>query len=483
MGTENESMATKTLKNLLWKFAERIGAQGVKFLVSLVLARLLLPSDYGTIALISIFISIMNVFIESGLGTALIQKKDADDLDFSSVFYFNLLMCILLYLCMFFSAPFIASFYNNNELTPIIRVLSLTLIISGLKNVQQAYVAKKMIFKKFFFATLGGTIGAAALGIILAYNGFGVWALVAQQLFNITVDTFILWISVKWRPILKFSLKRLKILFSYGWKLLVSSLLHTIYMDIRSLIIGKKYSADDLAFFSKGTEFPTFISSNINASIDSVLLPVMSSAQSEIDRVKAITRRSIMISSFLMWPLTLGLAGVAKTAIPLLLTDKWIPCIPFLYIFCFNYGTEPLATANLNAIRALGHSELILKMEIIKKIIALVIVLVAVPFGVMGIAISSIVYNFISIVINTFPNKKILNYSLREMILDIFPSFFISLIMFFIVYAMNNLQINLILLLVCQILVGGCFYIFLSYLFKVEAFNYSINMIKNRHRN
>ena len=483
MGTDNESMATKTLKNLLWKFAERIGAQGVKFLVSLVLARLLLPSDYGTIALISIFISIMNVFIESGLGTALIQKKDADDLDFSSVFYFNLLMCILLYLCMFFSAPFIASFYNNNELTPIIRVLSLTLIISGLKNVQQAYVAKKMIFKKFFFATLGGTIGAAALGIILAYNGFGVWALVAQQLFNITVDTFILWISVKWRPILKFSLKRLKILFSYGWKLLVSSLLHTIYMDIRSLIIGKKYSADDLAFFSKGTEFPTFISSNINASIDSVLLPVMSSAQSEIDRVKAITRRSIMISSFLMWPLTLGLAGVAKTAIPLLLTDKWIPCIPFLYIFCFNYGTEPLATANLNAIRALGHSELILKMEIIKKIIALVIVLVAVPFGVMGIAISSIVYNFISIVINTFPNKKILNYSLREMILDIFPSFFISLIMFFIVYAMNNLQINLILLLVCQILVGGCFYIFLSYLFKVEAFNYSINMIKNRHRN
>ena len=309
------------------------------------------------------------------------------------------------------------------------------------------------------------------------------WALVAQQLFNITVDTFILWISVKWRPILKFSLKRLKILFSYGWKLLVSSLLHTIYMDIRSLIIGKKYSVDDLAFFNKGTEFPTFISANINSSIDSVLLPVMSSAQSEIDRVKAITRRSIMISSFLMWPLMMGLAGVAKTAIPLLLTDKWIPCIPFLYIFCFNYGTEPLATANLNAIRALGYSELILKMEIIKKIIALVIVLVAVPFGVMGIAISSIVYNFISIVINTFPNKKILNYSLREMILDIFPSFLISLIMFFIVYAMNNLQINSILLLVCQILVGGCFYIFLSYLFKVEAFNYSINMIKNRHRN
>lgn len=479
MKTENESMASKTLKNLLWKFAERIGAQGVKFIVSLVLARILLPSDYGTIALISIFISIMNVFIESGLGTALIQKKDADDLDFSSVFYFNLVMCIALYLCMYFCAPYIATFYNNSELTPIIRVLSITLIISGLKNVQQAYVAKKMIFKKFFFATLGGTIGAAVLGIFLAYRGFGVWALVAQQLFNITVDTFILWISVSWRPVLKFSLTRLKVLFAYGWKLLVSSLLHTVYMDIRSLIIGKKYSADDLAFFNKGTDFPTFITSNINASIDSVLLPVMSSAQSEIEKVKGITRRSIMISSFLMWPLMMGLAGVANNVIPLLLTEKWVPCIPFLYIFCFNYGTEPLSTANLNAIRALGHSELILKMEIIKKIIALAIVVAAIPFGVMGIAISSTIYTFISIIINSFPNKKLLNYTLFEMLKDIMPSFVISLIMFFIVFFMNYLPINSILLLIIQILVGAVFYIFMSYAFKIKAFNYSINMIRN----
>ena len=482
MRTENTSMASKALKNLLWKFAERIGAQGVKFIVSLVLARILLPSDYGTIALISIFISILNVFVESGLGTALIQKKDADDLDFSSVFYFNLVMCIFLYFCMFFSAPYIASFYNNKELTPIIRVLSVTLIISGLKNVQQAYVSKKMIFKKFFFATLGGTIGAAIIGIFLAYKGYGVWALVVQQLFNITVDTLILWISVNWRPIFKFSITRLRVLFKYGWKLLVSSLLHTVYMDIRSLIIGKKYSADDLAFFNKGTEFPTFITSNINASIDSVLLPVMSSVQSEIDKVKGITRRSIMISSFLMWPLMLGLAGVANNVIPLLLTEKWTPCIPFLYIFCFNYGTEPLSTANLNAIRALGHSELILKMEIIKKIIALVIVIAAVPFGVMGIAISSTVYTFISIIINSYPNKKLLNYSIFEMLKDIIPSFVISLIMFFIVFFMNYLPINSILLLFLQIFIGGFFYIITAFLLKLEAFNYAISIIKNSLR-
>lgn len=481
MKQDDNSIANKTFANLLWKFAERIGAQGVKFLVSLVLARLLLPSDYGTIALISIFITILNVFIESGLGTALIQKKDADDLDFSTVFYFNLVMCIFLYLCMFFCAPFIAVFYNNIDLIPIIRVLSLTLIISGLKNVQQAYVAKKMIFKKFFFATLGGTLGAAGLGIFLAYKGYGVWALVAQQLFNITVDTLILWISVKWRPILKFSMKRLKTLFSYGWKLLVSSLLHTIYMDIRSLIIGKRYSADDLAYFNKGTEFPTFITSNINSSIDSVLLPVMSSAQSEIERVKNITRRSIMISSFLMWPLMMGLAGVAQTVIPLLLTEKWLPCIPFLYIFCFNYGTEPLSTANLNAIRALGHSELILKMEIIKKIIALAIVIAAVPFGVMGIAISSTIYTFISIFINSFPNKKLLNYTLGEMIQDVQPSFLVSLVMFVIVYFMNYLKMNSLLLLLCQIVVGGVFYVFTVYFLKLEAFDYFVNIIRKRH--
>lgn len=481
MKQDDNSIANKTFANLLWKFAERIGAQGVKFLVSLVLARLLLPSDYGTIALISIFITILNVFIESGLGTALIQKKDADDLDFSTVFYFNLVMCIFLYLCMFFCAPFIAVFYNNIDLIPIIRVLSLTLIISGLKNVQQAYVAKKMIFKKFFFATLGGTLGAAGLGIFLAYKGYGVWALVAQQLFNITVDTLILWISVKWRPILKFSMKRLKTLFSYGWKLLVSSLLHTIYMDIRSLIIGKRYSADDLAYFNKGTEFPTFITSNINSSIDSVLLPVMSSAQSEIERVKNITRRSIMISSFLMWPLMMGLAGVAQTVIPLLLTEKWLPCIPFLYIFCFNYGTEPLSTANLNAIRALGHSELILKMEIIKKIIALAIVIAAVPFGVMGIAISSTIYTFISIFINSFPNKKLLNYTLGEMIQDVQPSFLVSLVMFVIVYFMNYLKMNSLLLLLCQIVIGGVFYVFTVYFLKLEAFDYFVNIIRKRH--
>lgn len=246
---ENDKSRTVT-SNFLWRFFERCGAQGVTFVVSVVLARLLDPSLYGVIALVTVFTSIMQVFVDSGMGNALIQKKDADDLDFSSVFWFNLAMCSALYLLMFLAAPFIASFYKMPELTPVVRVLSLILIISGIKNVQQAYVSRHMLFKRFFFSTLGGTIGAAIVGITLAYYGFGVWALVAQMLFNAAVDTTILWITVKWRPRREFSIERLKGLFSFGWKLLVSSLIDTVYRDLTQLIIGKKYSSSDLAQYN-----------------------------------------------------------------------------------------------------------------------------------------------------------------------------------------------------------------------------------------
>ncbi|MBR3739242.1 MAG: lipopolysaccharide biosynthesis protein, partial [Clostridia bacterium] len=242
--------------SLLWRFAERIGAQGVSFIVSIVLARILDPELYGTIALVTVFTAILNVFVDSGLGSALIQKKDADDLDFSSVFYFNVTACCALYLLIFLAAPLIAAFYKDSTMTPIVRVLSLMLVISGVKNILQAYVSRTMQFKRFFFATLGGTIGAAVIGIYMAYRGYGVWALVAQQIFNAAVDTLILWITVKWRPKKMFSWERLKGLLAYGWKLLVSALLDTVYNELRQLIIGKKYTSADLAFYNRGRQFP-----------------------------------------------------------------------------------------------------------------------------------------------------------------------------------------------------------------------------------
>ena len=269
----------KVFTNLLWRFAERSGAQIVKFCVELILARILLPDDYGLIALVTVFITISNVFVDSGLGNALIQKKDADQTDFSTVFFFNLVWCLVLYGLIFFLAPFISGFFSLPEFATVLRVLGLQIIVSGVKNIQQAYVSKNFMFKKFFFATLGGTLGAAVLGIWMAYHGFGVWALVTQQLFNVIVDTIILWITVKWRPTREFSWNRFKVLFSYGWKLLASSLLEAIYNNIRQLIIGRVYSSGDLAYYNRGRQFPDFIISNVNSSIDSVLLPTLASVQ------------------------------------------------------------------------------------------------------------------------------------------------------------------------------------------------------------
>ena len=276
----------KVISNFIWRFAERCGAQLVSFVVSIVLARLLEPSVYGTVALVTVFTTILQVFIDSGLGTALIQKKNADDLDYSSVFYFNFVVCIILYLGMFIAAPYIAKFYGNISLIPVIRVISLTLIISGVKNIQQAYVSSNMLFKRFFFSTIGGTIVSAFIGIFMAYIGMGVWALVAQQLSNAMIDTMILWITVKWRPKAVFSWERLKSLLAYGWKLLVAVLLDTVYNNLRNLVIGKMYSSADLAFYNQGDKFPKIIVTNINTSIDSVLLPTLSSEQDNSNKDK-----------------------------------------------------------------------------------------------------------------------------------------------------------------------------------------------------
>ena len=364
----------KIASNFVWRFAERCGAQLVTFIVSIVLARILAPEDYGQVALITVFTTIMQVFVDSGLGTALIQKKDADDLDFSSVFYFNFVVCLILYAGMFMAAPFIAEFYNDSSLTPIVRVVSLTIIISGIKGIQQSYVSRNMLFKRFFYATLGGTIFSAFLGIALAYAGAGVWAIVAQQLSNTAIDTLILWITVKWRPKKMFSWNRLKNLLAFGGKMLASSILDTLYNNIRSLIIGKMYSSSDLAYYDQGRKFPNVIVTNINTSIDSVLLPSMASEQDDKKRVKSMTRRAIKTSTYIMAPLMMGLAFCAEAIVGLVLTDKWLPCVPFLRIFCITYMFYPIHTANLNAIKAMGRSDLFLKLEIAKKCVGMILV-------------------------------------------------------------------------------------------------------------
>lgn len=471
--------STNVITNFFWRFLERCGAQGVTFIVSIVLARLLDPTVYGTVALVTIFTTIMQVFVDSGMGNALIQKKDADDLDFSSVFYFNMAMCSVLYLIMFFAAPFIASFYRMPELTAIVRVLSFVVVISGVKNVQQAYVSRHLMFKRFFFSTLGGTIGAAVIGIAMAYLGFGVWALVAQMLFNAAVDTTILWITVKWRPKKMFSFQRLKSLFSYGWKLLVSSLIDTVYNDLRQLIIGKKYSSGDLAYYNQGKKFPQLIVTNINTSIDSVLLPTMSKAQDDMAAVRSMTRRAIKTSTFLMMPAMIGLAVCAEPLVQLILTEKWLPCVLFLRIFCITYAFYPIHTANLNAIKAMGRSDLFLKLEIIKKTVGIIAILITMWISVQAMAYSFLVTTILNQIINSWPNKKLLNYSYLEQVKDMMPQILLSLGMGAAIYAVSFLHLSASLTLLIQIPLGVLVYWSGSKIFHVESYTYIIEMVKN----
>lgn len=464
---------------MIWRFLERCGAQGVTFLVSVVLARLLDPSVYGTVALVTVFTAILQVFVDSGMGNALIQKKDANDLDFSSVFYFNLSVCLLLYICMFFAAPLIAAFYNMPDLTSVVRVLSLTLIISGVKNIQQAYVSRNLLFKKFFFATLGGTIGAAVIGIWMAWKGYGVWALVAQHLFNATLDTIILWVTVKWRPKRAFSLESLKGLFSYGWKLLVSALLDTGYNNLRSLIIGKLYTSADLAFFNRGKQFPNLIVTNINTSIDSVLLPTMSKEQDNRDRVRDMTRRAIKTSTFIMMPLMMGLAVCAVPLIRIVLTDKWLPAAFFLRVFCFTYAFYPIHTANLNAIKAMGRSDLFLKLEVIKKVVSIAALVSTMFISVEAMALALPVTSILGQIINSWPNRKLLDYSYRAQLLDMLPQIGLSVIMGGMIFLIQFLRLSDVATLLIQVPLGALIYIVGSKLLHIDSYEYVKGLIKS----
>lgn len=464
--------------NLIWRFAERCGAQIVTLIVSIVLARILLPEDYGTISLITVFTTILQVFVDSGLGTALIQKNDADDLDFSSVFYFNFVVCLILYSGMFVAAPYIAFFYNNVSLTPVIRVISLTIIVSGVKGIQQAYVSRNMLFKRFFFSTIGGTLFSAAFGIGLAYAGCGVWALVGQQLSNTCIDTFILWMTVKWRPKKMFSWSRLKELLSFGWKMLASTLLDTVYNNIRSLIIGKMYSSSDLAYYNQGRQFPNVIVNNINTSIDSVLLPTMASAQDDRIRVKSMTRRAIKTSTYVMAPLMMGLAFCAEPIVRLVLTEKWLPCVPFLRIFCITYMFYPIHTANLNAIKAMGRSDLFLKLEIAKKLVGMVLLLSTMWSGVMAMAYSLLISSVLGQIINSWPNRKLLNYGYLEQLKDILPGIALAVFMGCCVNLVGLFNLPNFITLLIQIPLGASIYIATSALLHLESFEYLMDMIR-----
>lgn len=496
----------KTLKGLFWGYLEKLGGELVSLIVSIVLARLLGPEAYGIIPLVTVFTSILNVIVQGGFASALVQKKNADSKDFSTVFYFQLVLSFVLYTGMFFAAPFIADFYNNPYLTPMVRVLSLTLIIGAVNNIQHAYVSKTMQFKKFFFASFTGTVLSGVVGIVLAFvityhTGnpiYGAWALIAQKLTDQIIDTIFLWFTVKWRPALVFSFKRLKSLFSYGWKILVSCFIDTIYKDLNTLIIGKAYTTTDLAYYSKGTTYPNIIMNNLNQAIQKVLFPALSIHQEDTEKVKNMTRRAMKTSSYLVFPAMMGFACIAESFIYILLGGEWMAAVPFMWIACFNFAMWPLHTTNLQAIQAMGKSGTFLIMEIIKKISNLLFLAAGIVTAwhlafesttdsVIVIALSSVLAEIVCVFVNGWPNKKIIGYGISQQMKDILPAVLMSIVMGGAVLAVNFIPFSAfipsrfavaVVKLLLQVIVGAGVYLLTSVLFKVESFRYILETAK-----
>lgn len=475
-------MAT-TLTNLFWKFSERTAAQMVSLVVSIVLARILNPSDYGSVAMVMVFVSLASVLVEGGFSSALIQKKDADKLDFSTVFYFSLAFSIFLYLVLFFIAPYISQFYGEGYeiLTPVLRVIGLQIIIYGVNSVQQAYVSRKMMFKKFFWSTLIGTIFSAIVGLTMAYLGYGIWALVGQQLTMVVTNTVVLYIVTRKLPGLMFSFNRLKGLFGYGVNILGTSILINLFLNIRSLIIGKLYSAKDLAYFDRGNQLPSLLVTNVDYSIAAVLFPKMSQEQDDKSRIKQTCRNSIRFSSFVMMPLMMGMIVCAEPMIRVILTDKWIDTVPYVQLFCITYMFYPMHTANMQAIKAIGKSGMYLTLEIIKKIIEVVCLLLVMKISVQAIAINMAVLSTLFLFVNAYPNRKYINYSVKEQLCDIFPSLIMSLIMAVLVYSIRFiLPFADLTILLIQIITGCFFYIMMSYITHNNEYIYIRKLIVSK---
>lgn len=473
------------INSMIWKMFERFSSQIATFIVSIILARILLPSDYGIIAIILVFINIANVIIDGGFNTALIQKKSADKLDFSTIFWFCLLIALLLYGLFFLTAPIIAGFYDKQILCPVLRVLGLGIILNSYISIQYAYISRNLIFRKQFYVNAVALVISGTVGLIMAYSGFGVWSLVFQSLSNSVTCALLLWIVIKWRPTFSFSLGRFRGLFDYGWKIFVTNMIIAIYENIRSMVVGKLYQPDVLAYFDRGKVLPDFTINNVMTSIYAVLLPSFSAEQDNVGRVKQMMQRSIKVSYLFVAPLLIGLYFAAKGIVLVLLTEKWLPMVPFIQIFCIAYLLMPIQNINAISIRSLGYSNITLKLEIIKKILEAIILVVSFMINVYAVAWGIVLYNFVSLFINLYPSERLVDYGIFEQLKDVMPTLFISMIMGMIVYIIGLFSRDILLILLMQILIGASSYYLLCRMFKLDSLNYVLDyfrQVKNERR-
>lgn len=466
--------------HFIWIYAERIIQQILSFIVTLILARLITPEEYGVIALVTIFVTIANVFVEGGFGTALIQKKNAGEVDFSSALYVSLFTSIFLYAVIWFSAPYLQAFFGYENFVEVFRVMGIRILISSFYIVQQAYISRKMKFKLSFVVSLVGFGISSVIAVWMAYRNVGVWALVWQQVGGMVVVTLILTFVLDWRPKLLFSWKSIKEIFKFGSKMLISSLLDTLYNNLRSLVIGKKYNKTDLAYYNKAEQFPSVIVTSINSSIGKLLLPIMSKQQEHKEIVKEYTRVSIKISSFVMSPILVGMAICSRDIITLILTDSWVGAAPMMSILCVMYIFYPIHTANLQAIIAMGKSNIYMVLEIIKKVIGIIFLCVAVFVydSVIAIVVSGLVVSLIAIIINAAPNIGILGYKIREQLKDIFVSIACAMGMGVLVFLAGNTIENIAMRLFMKVLIGIVSYGTISYFLNKKDFKQIFNLSK-----
>jgi len=475
------SSSNSISKGIFWKLLERFGVQGVQFIMQIILARLLDPGHYGVLSIMIIFTSLANVFIQNGFNTSLIQNKDVKEDDYSSVFWVSLGVASVLYAAVFFGAPLIAEFYEMPSLVEPMRVLALMLFPGALNSVQLAKISREMNFKKVFTSNIVAILVSGIAGIIIAYLGGGLWALVVQTMLNVFIACIVMTFTSKLKLRFCCNFSRIKVLFGFGWKLLVSSLLETLYQDLRSLVIGKKYDESTLGYYNRGKQFPQFIIYAVNGTVQSVMLPAMASQQDEKGKVKDLMRTSMMLSSYIIFPIMAGLAAIAAPMVSVLLTDKWLPCVPYLQIYCFSLAFNPVHTCNLQAINAMGRSDIFLKLEIIKKSYGIVALIIAVAFfdSPIAIAMTGAISTAISCFVNAFPNKKLIGYSYFEQMKDILPSFVLSVIMLVAVMAIGSvLPFGPFLTMIIQIVCGMAIYVIASLIIRIKPLMLMLNTLK-----
>ena len=475
------SLKQQTFSGVFWSAIERFSVQGIQFILSFVIARQLLPSDYGLIAMLSIFMAIAQNFVDSGFSNALIQKQNRTNVDYSTVFYFNIAVGILMYLILVFLSPAIASFYNQPILKDIIIWVGLNLVINSLATVQRAILTIQLDFRRQAFVSLTAVIISGCVAIYMAINGYGVWTLVVQGLLNSSITVILLWVTSQWYPLFVFSCSSFKELFSFGSKLLLGGLLHTIYTNLYTLIIGKIFPIRELGLYSKASSLSQYPSTNITGILNRVLYPVLCRLQEDNDALTEKFYLFIRLTSFLVFPMMIGLAVLSEPFILLVLTDKWTDAVPYIRILCFAYMWDPIMRMSWNLLNAKHRSDYSLKAEIIKKITAVTILFLTIPFGIKTMCLGLVLYALSDLCIILQFTKKILpSVTLKNHMRNLYPIFFQSLLMGLGVYLFIQVFLNPWIQLFGGLGVGIILYLLLSTFMTRNEFKYIYQLIKRK---